>query len=121
MRGIMTRATNDPKRVVFPEGEEPKVLRAAQICADEGIAHPVLLGRRDVIARVAAEHGVATDDLEIVDPDDAPRRPAYVRYLWERRQRKGLSLARRSAGSATRTTSGAACSPWARWTRCCRG
>jgi len=93
MRGIMTRATNDPKRVVFPEGEEPKVLRAAQICADEGIAHPVLLGRRDVIARVAAEHGVTTDDLEIVDPDDAPRRPAYVRYLWERRQRKGLSLA----------------------------
>jgi len=42
---------------------------------------------------VAAEHGVTTDDLEIVDPDDAPRRPAYVRYLWERRQRKGLSLA----------------------------
>jgi malate dehydrogenase (oxaloacetate-decarboxylating)(NADP+) len=92
MRGIITRATNDPKRVVFPEGEEPKVLRAAQICADEGIARPVLLGRREVIARTAAEHGVVTDDLEIVDIEDSPRRDDYARYLWGRRQRKGLSL-----------------------------
>jgi malate dehydrogenase (oxaloacetate-decarboxylating)(NADP+) len=92
MRGIITRATNDPKRVVFPEGEEPKVIQAAQICADEGIARPVLLGRRDVIERLAAEHGVATDELEIIDPEQSPRREHYARYLWQRRQRKGLSL-----------------------------
>jgi malate dehydrogenase (oxaloacetate-decarboxylating)(NADP+) len=92
MRGIITRATNDPKRVVFPEGEEPKVLRAAQILADEGIARPVLLGRREVIERAAAEHGVPTDELEVVDIASSPRRDDYARYLWGRRQRKGLSL-----------------------------
>ena len=92
MRGIITRATSDPKRLVFPEGEAPKILRAAQLCADEGIAYPVLLGRREVIERTAAEHGVNLGDIEVVDIATAPRRDAYVRYLWERRQRKGLSL-----------------------------
>jgi malate dehydrogenase (oxaloacetate-decarboxylating)(NADP+) len=92
MRGIITRATSDPKRVVFPEGEEPKIIRAAQICADEGICHPVLLGDRATVQRTAAEFGIPLDDVAIVDPRTAPRLDAYVRYLWERRQRKGLSL-----------------------------
>jgi malate dehydrogenase (oxaloacetate-decarboxylating)(NADP+) len=92
MRGIITRATSDPKRVVFPEGEEPKIIRAAQICADEGICHPVLLGDRATVERTAREFGIPLDDVAIVDPRTAPRLDAYVRYLWERRQRKGLSL-----------------------------
>jgi malate dehydrogenase (oxaloacetate-decarboxylating)(NADP+) len=92
MRGIITRATQDPKRVVFPEGEEPKIIRAAQICVDEGLAHPILLGNRDTVERVAAEYGIPLDDVAIVDPATSPRRDAYARHLWERRQRKGLSL-----------------------------
>jgi malate dehydrogenase (oxaloacetate-decarboxylating)(NADP+) len=92
MRGIIRRATSDPKRIVFPEGEEPKIMRAAQICVDEGIAYPVLLGRPELIARTAAEYAVPLDEIEIIDPSTAPRREAYARYLWERRQRKGLSL-----------------------------
>ena len=47
MRGIINRASATPKRIVFPEGEEPKIIRAAQIVVDEGIAHPILLGNRD--------------------------------------------------------------------------
>src|SRR5204863_230526 len=54
MRGLSTRAQEDPKRVVLPEGEEPRVIRAARILADEGIAHPILLGDLAVIASTAA-------------------------------------------------------------------
>jgi malate dehydrogenase (oxaloacetate-decarboxylating)(NADP+) len=46
----------------------------------------------DVVERVAAEYGIALDDIQVVDPATSPRREAYARYLWERRQRKGLSL-----------------------------
>ena len=93
MRGIMTRATQDPQRVVYPEGAEPKVIRAARIVADEGMAYPVLLGDRAEIERTAAALGVPLDDVEVVDMATAPRREAYAAHLWERRQRKGLSVA----------------------------
>ena len=92
MRGILTRAASDPKRVVFPEGEDPKVIRAAQQCVDEGIAEPILLGRRAEVAAQAAAHGIALDEIAVVDLATSERREAYARYLWERRQRKGLSL-----------------------------
>ncbi len=93
LRGLLTRAMQAPKRVVFPEGEERKIIRAARILADEGLAHPILLGHREAIARTAAELGVPLDEIEIEDPGTSPRRDAYAAYLWERRQRKGLSLA----------------------------
>jgi malate dehydrogenase (oxaloacetate-decarboxylating)(NADP+) len=93
LRGLLARAMHGPKRVVFPEGEDRKIIRAARILADEGIAHPILLGHREAIARTAAELGVPLDEIEIEDPGTSPRRDAYAAYLWERRQRKGLSLA----------------------------
>jgi malate dehydrogenase (oxaloacetate-decarboxylating)(NADP+) len=93
MRGIINRAVNDPRRVVLPEGEERKVLRAAQMLVTEGIAFPVLLGRRDVIEREAAEAGVDLTEIEIDDPATSPNRERYAQYLFERRQRKGMSLA----------------------------
>src|ERR1051325_2162623 len=49
MRGVINRASRDPKRIVFPEGEEPKIIRAASILVDEGLVEPTLLGRREVI------------------------------------------------------------------------
>src|SRR5688572_3890074 len=49
MRGIMMRAIQDPRRIVFPEGDEPKIIRAARLLVDEGIAHPILLGNREAI------------------------------------------------------------------------
>ncbi len=92
MRGIINRAVSDPRRVVFPEGEEPKVIRAAQLILDEGIAEPILLGNPDNIERIAREHGIPLIDIQIEDPATSPRRDAYADYLWLRRQRKGLSL-----------------------------
>ena len=93
MRGIMSRAMRAPKRVVFPEGEEPKIVEAARILLDEGIAQPVLLGNRATIERVAAGSRISVEDFEIEDPYSSNRREEYAAFLFERRQRKGMSLA----------------------------
>ncbi|HVH39086.1 MAG TPA: NADP-dependent malic enzyme [Gemmatimonadaceae bacterium] len=92
MRGIITRAQHDPRRVVFPEGEDPRILRAAQILVDEAIAHPILLGRLDRVRATAAELGIALDGITVEEPGSSPRREKYAQLLWQRRQRKGLSL-----------------------------
>jgi malate dehydrogenase (oxaloacetate-decarboxylating)(NADP+) len=91
MRGIINRAVSDPKRVVFPEGEEPKIIRAAQIIVNEGIAHPILLGRREVIEQRAHAAGIDLEDIRIEDPATSERRDLYATYLYEQRQRKGMS------------------------------
>ena len=91
MRGIINRAVRDPKRVVFPEGEEPKIIRAARMIVEEGIASPILLGQTDVIQRIASENQISLRDITIEDPSSSDKRDKYAEYLWKRRQRKGLS------------------------------
>ena len=93
LRGVILRAQHAPKRVVFPEGEEPKVVRAARILVDDGIAHPVLLGNRVIIEHLAHELGLSLEDIAIEDPYSSPERDRYATALWDRRHRKGLSLA----------------------------
>jgi malate dehydrogenase (oxaloacetate-decarboxylating)(NADP+) len=93
LRAVILRAQHAPKRVVFPEGEEPKVIRAARILVDDGIAHPVLLGNRVIIEHLARELGLSLEDIATEDPYSSPRRDPYAAALWEQRQRKGLSLA----------------------------
>jgi malate dehydrogenase (oxaloacetate-decarboxylating)(NADP+) len=93
MRGIINRAVSDPRRLVLPEGEERKIIRAARIIADDGIALPILLGSRAKIEDRAAAEGITLEDIDIQDPGTSPRREEYTQLLWERRQRKGLSLA----------------------------
>ena len=92
MRGIINRAVRFPKRIVFPEGEEPKVIRAASILVDDSIALPVLLGSRERIEAIAKGANIDLNDITIEDPSSSPRREAYARFLWELRQRKGMSL-----------------------------
>jgi malate dehydrogenase (oxaloacetate-decarboxylating)(NADP+) len=91
MRGIMMRATQDPKRIVFPEGDEPKIIRAARLLVDEGIAFPILLGNQEAIEACAAANAISLSEIVIEDPATSPRREQYAHYLWQRRQRKGLS------------------------------
>jgi malate dehydrogenase (oxaloacetate-decarboxylating)(NADP+) len=93
MRGIINRAVRDPKRVVLAEGEERKMIRAARLLVDDGIAQPILLGDEGVIRKKASAEGISLDDIAVEDPDKSPKRDGYALYLWERRQRKGLSLA----------------------------
>ena len=71
MRPVFEAASRDPKRVVFAEGEDERILRAAQTLVDDGIAHPILLGRRDVIARKVKEMGLRLNlgqVAEVLDP-----------------------------------------------------
>ncbi len=91
MRGIINRALRNPKRVVFPEGTDTRVIRAARQVADEGIAYPILLGQREAIERVARENAISLEEISIEEPSTSPRRETYIDYLWARRQRKGLS------------------------------
>ena len=78
------------KRIVLPEGDEPRTVKAAAICAERGIAQCVLLGNPDEIHRVAAAQGVELGKgIEIVDPEEA--RNNYVARLVELRKNKGMT------------------------------
>lgn len=78
------------KRIVLPEGDEPRTVKAASICAERDIAHCVLLGNPDEIHRVAAVQGVTLGDgIEIIDPEVA--REKYVARLVELRKSKGMT------------------------------
>jgi len=92
MRIMINQAKSAPKRVVFPEGQHEKVLRAAQIVVDEGFAQPILLGPETEILRSIEEHGFHLDNVTIIDPISSTRRQEYVQALFELRHRKGLTL-----------------------------
>jgi malate dehydrogenase (oxaloacetate-decarboxylating)(NADP+) len=94
MRDIMRRARQDPRRIVYPEGENDRIIRASALVLGEGIAQPVLVGRPDVIRAQAAALGVSVEGAEIVDHwADEARRERYAQEFFRRRQRKGVTLA----------------------------
>ena len=93
MRQLINKAKAQPKRVVFPEGEEDKILRAAQILLDEGIAIPILLGdRAEIEGRIAALN-LDLGNITIIDPMNSPDTVRYTEALFALRQRKGVTLA----------------------------
>ena len=91
MRVLIHKARRQPKRVVFPEGEEPKILRACQILLDEKIAFPVLLGDETKIRAVMDDLHLHLDGLQIVDPAKSEWLPAYAEEMYSLRQRKGIT------------------------------
>jgi malate dehydrogenase (oxaloacetate-decarboxylating)(NADP+) len=97
LRKFVRRAATDPRRIVFPEGDDPRILQACSIILDERVATPVLLGPRDVIESVVRSRDLDLDlsRCEIVDPLTDPSLADYATALYERRQRKGMG--RRSA------------------------
>ncbi|HEX8960311.1 MAG TPA: NADP-dependent malic enzyme [Geobacteraceae bacterium] len=105
MRLIINKAKADPKRVVLPEGENEKILRAAQTMIEEGIAKPTLLGNRNEIEKKIADMGLDMNGVAIIDPDDSPDAERYAQALFELRQRKGVTLseARRMVRRKSRT------------------
>jgi len=90
-RVLIHKAQRSPVRVVFPEGEEPKILRACQILKDDGIAKPILLGRREVILRKAADLRLDIGDLRIVDPAADGHLSHYADEFYQLRRRKGVT------------------------------
>jgi malate dehydrogenase (oxaloacetate-decarboxylating)(NADP+) len=91
MRIMIHKAQQKPKRIVFPEGEESKILRAAQILVDEKIAVPILLGRNAVIRERMADLHLTLDSVEIIEPAHSPERLRYAAELYRLRQRKGVT------------------------------
>ena len=92
MRTIIHKAQARPRRVVFPEGDDEKILRAAHILIEEKIALPVVLGDDRVITAKAKDLGVPLDRLEIINPQTCAKRDTYVNHLYELRQRRGVAL-----------------------------
>ena len=90
-RLLIHKAQRSPVRVVFPEGEEDKILRACHILHDEGIARPILLGRESTIRERAAELQVELDGITIVDPRKAAKFEHYAEEFFRVRQRKGVT------------------------------
>jgi len=87
---IMNKARKSPKRIVFGEGEEPKIIRAAVQVIEEGVGHPILLGRPDVVCEQIEQLGLECD-LEIIDPATAEMRDDLSQALHKRRERKGIT------------------------------
>jgi len=94
VRLLHNRAKYNPKRVVFAEADHLSVLKAAQIAHDEGIAHPILLGRHDQIEKLMEEIEFHADVL-IIDPKsdmELERKNRYAKSYWESRKRRGITL-----------------------------
>ena len=92
MRAIINKAKSDPKKIVFPEGDNEKMLRAAQILVEEKIAQPILVGDADKITAKIAELGLELNGTQIVDTNTSEYSEGYIQELYRLRQRKGVTL-----------------------------
>ena len=90
-RYIINKAKAAPKRIVFPEGEEATILRAAAVIEDEALGQPILIGRPDIIQKKAQELGLRFTP-QIVDPVRDYRAAKYAQAFYDLRQRHGLTL-----------------------------
>lgn len=94
IRVLGNKARRDPKRLVFAEADNQKILKAASIVYDEGIAYPILLGEANKIERIAAENNIDITDLPIIDPrteEMEEKRNLYGELFFKKRQRKGFN------------------------------
>lgn len=94
LRNITEKAQRSPKRVVFAEADNIKILKAAQTAWEEGVAMPILLGRRDRIEALIEEYAIEIPDVEIIDPkadEERERRHAFGLGFFEKRKRKGVT------------------------------
>jgi malate dehydrogenase (oxaloacetate-decarboxylating)(NADP+) len=92
MTRIIDRAKKNPKRVVFAEAHHHKILKAAQILQDEGIAQPILLGDKEEIERLIVEHKLELDCPIIYPRIEQAKVEQFAEVLYKKRQRKGMTL-----------------------------
>ena len=94
MRVLGSKARRDPRRLVFAEADNIKILKVAQILYDEGVAYPILLGNKERIKTTAASNNIDIDDFPIVDPrseEQDERRKKYAEIFFQKRQRRGFN------------------------------
>ncbi|MBS0433062.1 MAG: NADP-dependent malic enzyme [Proteobacteria bacterium] len=107
MKPVFERAKNDPKRVVYAEGEEETVLRAVQTVVDEGLAKPILIGRPEVIARRIERIGLRLEagrDFELCNINSDPRFDEYWQQYYALMQRRGFTQALAKSVVRSRST-----------------
>jgi malate dehydrogenase (oxaloacetate-decarboxylating)(NADP+) len=95
VRVLNNKARKDPRKVVFAEADNAKVLKAAQIVKDEGMAHPILLGNEKRIRKLMEEHNIDLKDVPVIDPrseEMTARRIAYGERFFEKIQRRGFNF-----------------------------
>src|SRR6478672_5399161 len=95
MRILGSKARRDPRRIVFAEADNQKILKAASIIYDDGIAYPILLGAETKIRRIALENQIDLSDLPIIDPyseELEEKRNHYAALFFKKRQRKGYNF-----------------------------
>jgi malate dehydrogenase (oxaloacetate-decarboxylating)(NADP+) len=94
IRAIGNKAKRDPKRVVFAEADNLKIIKAATIAYDDGIAYPILLGSENKIRKIAEDNNIDLTDIPIIDPrsdDTEEKREFYGELFFKKRQRKGFN------------------------------
>jgi len=107
MEPVFDAARKNPKRLIYAEGEEERVLRAVQVVIDEGLARPILIGRPEVIAMRIDRYGLRLKpgvDVEIVNPHDDPRYKETWSGYQRIAKRKGVTRALAQTEVRTRTT-----------------
>lgn len=93
MRNATNKAKASPRKVVFAEADTYKILKAAQIVKEEGIAHPILLGNVDKIKAIIEENQLELQGVPIIDPlQEDKKLAAYAEILYKKRQRRGVTL-----------------------------
>jgi malate dehydrogenase (oxaloacetate-decarboxylating)(NADP+) len=94
MRSLVNKAKTNPRRVVFTEADNYKILKAAQMVRDEGIAKPILLGNKEKIDKLIEEYHLELHDIPVLNPLESAQdelRYDYADRLWKKRARKGLT------------------------------
>ncbi|MCS6981828.1 MAG: NADP-dependent malic enzyme [Flavobacteriales bacterium] len=93
LRNLMEKARRAPKKIVFAEGNEYKIIKAAQIICEEGIAQPILLGSKEEIQKLMAEYAIELPQAIIMDVNEEKElRRKFTDILYKKRQRKGLTF-----------------------------
>lgn len=93
LRNITSKAQSSPKKVVFAEADNVKILKAAQVSYEEGVAFPILLGDRQIILDIMNEYNIELPEVTIIDPKEeaeAERRKQFGAVFFEQRKRKGM-------------------------------
>src|SRR5438132_5357318 len=92
MHGLYDRAKSNPKRIVFPEGEQEKIIRAAKILIEEGLAEPILLVKEEIAAPLLEKHNIDRSKISIIDVMKSPKLEQYSERFHQLRRRRGITL-----------------------------
>src|SRR5438132_8114667 len=91
MHGLYDRAKSDPKRIVFPEGDQEKIIRAAKILLDEGLAEPILLVREEIAWPLLTKHNIDRSKITIIDINRSDKFEKYAHRFHQLRRRRGIT------------------------------